>query len=505
MSKKISISNISKNNNSKSRQLNKELFESRLQLNLFKKTSYIPFSITVNKSLEKTENMSINSKDLSMKKFFKIPKRNIYINNNKKKLADLSNDNIQKFNPDKIKLSKFSNKKLDITNPIYQNNTKTANNSLINKRVTTSNFINNNYSTIRTYVDKNQIKKNEIKIQRKKNDINKKEKNCISKSKNIDSNNNYKRNGLLLLNLNISNFQNRLMKNYNNSGIINNTFNNNYNYNNKSRNIFLEKNLNIKSKDYFNKKLSQKFTLNKNKKNDLSLNDIKDKSFNNINQFSKNKFSSIKTLNKQLQFLSINKNNQNSKTIYLRNNNEIKNKKNKNSLQVNNVNINNYINCNINYINNLNNDKKIKKESNINSTIFSYNYNDNYKTNKLFFQKNSIDYYKFSKNKTNLDKIELNFEKSKNEQNNIMDINKSEDNISDSMFKNDIQEKSQNDFEDSKEDSGLLSFDKIEDLIVYNNMKDINKKDSYLFFKDDRKNFYFEYKKILSKNFFDSC
>ena len=148
MSKKISISNISKNNNSKSRQLNKELFESRLQLNLFKKTSYIPFSITVNKSLEKTENMSINSKDLSMKKFFKIPKRNIYINNNKKKLADLSNDNIQKFNPDKIKLSKFSNKKLDITNPIYQNNTKTANNSLINKRVTTSNFINNIYKML---------------------------------------------------------------------------------------------------------------------------------------------------------------------------------------------------------------------------------------------------------------------------------------------------------------------------------------------------------------------
>ena len=69
------------------------------------------------------------------------------------------------------------------------------------------------------------------------------------------------------------------------------------------------------------------------------------------------------------------------------------------------------------------------------------------------------------------------------------------------MFENDIQEISKNDIEDSKEDSGLLSFDKIEDLIVYNNMKDINKKDDYLFFKEDRKIFNNKYAKVLSKYF----
>jgi hypothetical protein len=70
MSKTISISNISKDNNIKSRQLNKELFESRLQLNSLKKTPFIPLSITVNKTIEKTANSSINSKDLSFKKIY---------------------------------------------------------------------------------------------------------------------------------------------------------------------------------------------------------------------------------------------------------------------------------------------------------------------------------------------------------------------------------------------------------------------------------------------------
>ena len=106
MSKAISISNIVKDKNVKSRQLNKELFESRLQLNSLKKTPFIPFAITVNKTMEKTANSSINSKDLSFKKFTKIQKRNR--NNNKNRLTDLSNDNIAKFNHN---LRKYSNKK----------------------------------------------------------------------------------------------------------------------------------------------------------------------------------------------------------------------------------------------------------------------------------------------------------------------------------------------------------------------------------------------------------
>ena len=129
MSKTISISNISKDNNIKSRQLNKELFESRLQLNSLKKTPFIPLSITVNKTIEKTANSSINSKDLSLKKFTKIPKRNA--NNNKNRLTDLSNDNITKFN---LNLRKYSNKKKEITTSLYSKNPKTTNNSIIKNK-----------------------------------------------------------------------------------------------------------------------------------------------------------------------------------------------------------------------------------------------------------------------------------------------------------------------------------------------------------------------------------
>ena len=165
MSKTISISNIGKDNNVKSRQLNKELFESRLQLNSLKKSPFIPFSITMNKTIKKTANSSINSKDLSLKKFNKIHKRNI--DNNKNRLTNLSNDNNKKFN---LNLRKYSNKK-KISQIHYIS--KTTNNTIINKTPTISNFINNNYSTIKTYGDKTQIKKNEIKIKKKNNDKNK--------------------------------------------------------------------------------------------------------------------------------------------------------------------------------------------------------------------------------------------------------------------------------------------------------------------------------------------
>ena len=488
MSKTISISNISKDNNIKSRQLNKELFESRLQLNSLKKTPFIPLSITVNKTIEKTANSSINSKDLSLKKFTKIPKRNA--NNNKNRLTDLSNDNITKFN---LNLRKYSNKKKEITTSLYSKNPKTTNNSIINKRLTTSNFINNNYSsTIKTYGDKNSIKKNEIKIQKKNNDKSKAIKWSIIKGNNIDSNNDYKRNGLLSLNLNTSSFKNRLMKNYNKSGIIESTINNNYN----SRNIFLGKNLDKNTKDTLNKKISQKNSINKNKKKNLNLNFFKEKLLKNSIQLSKSKLVFLDSYKKHLQFQSLYNTNKNNKTIYIRNNNnDVKNKSKKSNFQVNNFNINNYINCNISYVNNLNKDNKFKNSRTINNMNLTYN---NEAANKYFYKKNMD---KYAKNKKNFEKINIKFEKKTCDKNKESINKRFGDDNSDSMFENDIQEISKNDFEDSKEDSGLLSFDKIEDLIVYNNMKDINKKDNYLFFKDDRKTFNYKYTKIIWKKF----
>jgi hypothetical protein len=130
-----------------------------------------------------------------------------------------------------------------------------------------------------------------------------------------------------------------------------------------------------------------------------------------------------------------------------------------------------------------------------------YNMNltyNNEAANKYFYKKNMD---KYAKNKKNFEKINIKFEKKTNDKNKESINKKFGDDNSDSMFENDIQEISKNDFEDSKEDSGLLSFDKIEDLIVYNNMKDINKKDNYLFFKDDRKTFNYKYTKIIWKKF----
>ena len=129
---------------------------------------------------------------------------------------------------------------------------------------------------------------------------------------NIDSNNNYKRSGLLSLNLNTSSFKNRLMKNYNKSGIIESTIINNYN----SRNIFFEKNLNKNTKDTLNKKISQKNSVNKNKKKDLNLNFFKEKLLKNITQFFKSKLVFLDSYKKHLQFQSLyNNTNKNNKTI----------------------------------------------------------------------------------------------------------------------------------------------------------------------------------------------
>ena len=129
---------------------------------------------------------------------------------------------------------------------------------------------------------------------------------------NIDSNNNYKRSGLLSLNLNTSSFKNKLMKNNNKSGIIESTIINNYN----SRNIFFEKNLNKNTKDTLNKKISQKNSVNKNKKKDLNLNFFKEKLLKNITQFFKSKLVFLDSYKKHLQFQSLyNNTNKNNKTI----------------------------------------------------------------------------------------------------------------------------------------------------------------------------------------------
>ena len=152
MSKIVSISSYGKDFISRSRQINKELFKARLQLNLNKKTFNIPLSITVNKTLEKSSNLTNNSKDLSNKQYFPIQKK---LNNiDKPKLRKISNENTElKINLTKLKMNRLEKKNSS------NNNYKTENNSLINKKKYNSNFI-NNFPTLRNNLYMNALKKN---------------------------------------------------------------------------------------------------------------------------------------------------------------------------------------------------------------------------------------------------------------------------------------------------------------------------------------------------------
>ena len=506
MSKTISISNLEMDNYSKSRQINKELFESRLQLNSFKKTYNAPFSIKVNRSLEKT-NLSISSKskDLSFQKYFKIPKKTI--NNDRKRLNDLEKNKVRL----NLNLRKLSNKRIELTHSLYIN-PKTANNSIINKRIINPNFINNNYSTVRNCADKNQFKRKEIKIQKKNiKDMNK------TIIKDILKVNNNKRDGVLSLNVFKSTFKDKIFKHYNKSGIIRTTYNN-YNNKNKSRNILLYNNIKKNSKEVFKKKTMQKNIINKNKQHEISLNFHKDNTLNNFVQYiNKKKYIFLNRNNKTLQTQSYNTN-KIDKISFIKNNVALKNNKNKiynfkntnNNLQVNNVNINNYISCNISYINNLNNEKKINKNKNNNNSR---------NNNKIAPLKESANNFIYNNSNIIINNYKNNNINSKSKNSNILNEEKNNDNnlkkrakeliineknnYSDSIFETEKKDKSKNDIDDSKQDSGLLSFDKIEDLIVYYNMQDIKKNENFLFFKNDRKNFYYKYLNILNNNFFD--
>ena len=491
MSKTISITSLG-NPISRTRQINKELFEARLQLNLSKKIDYIPFSIKVNKSTEKSINLSCAPKNFSFQKYFKIPKNNL--NSNKKKFNDLSNDNI-KLN---LNLSKFSNRKKEISNSLYTN-------SLVNSRLNNSNFINTNYSTIGYNLNKNKFKKKEIRIKKKYIDINKAIKKDLSKD---NKNNTSKRVDTLSLNLNISSFKNKFMKNMNKSGIIKATINkynnNNFNNKNKSRNIFIESKLN--SKENLKKKSFKNNNLNKNKRNDLTLKIHKENSINTFGKYSKKKFLLLLNKNNKYLYQSYNTYHPEDKIIFIQKhdtfkdntkiNNNKKNLNNNTNLQVNNVNINNYISCNISYVNNLN-DKKTKNniKNNNNNELLLPKFEK--KSNKGFYNNNTFNNTKFE-NSLNLLSKEKDIKIVKDETN-VLIMGK-EDYKFDSMFETEKDKKSQID-DESKEDSGLLSFDKIEDLIIYNNMDNINKSDDFLFFKGDREAFYKKYRKFLNKKF----
>ena len=237
--------------------------------------------------------------------------------------------------------------------------------------------------------------------------------------------------------------------------------------------------------------------LSKNKKKRKTFYYSKDNSIINFGKNSKYKFS-LNNNNKYIyqSFNTYDKlifpqkretfNNNNAKT------NTNKNYFNRNAnMQVNNLNINNYINCNIKYINNHINNKKIKKQ--IGSTNEILISKEKTKTNKENYNEKNLTI----QDNNNL-KAEKNINLLKEKNNNYYNNKKDEE--YDSIFETEKKVKSKFD-DESNEESGLLSFDKIEDLIIYDNMKNIRRNDNFLFYKNDRETFNHKYRKFLNKKF----
>ena len=255
-------------------------------------------------------------------------------------------------------------------------------------------------------------------------------------------------------------------------------------------------------------------------KTEISLNNKNDKSLNNINKKNRreNLFINYNNKNKNLEYKTYNNINlnKNNKSLLIKKKDEPKRNKNllfnnKNNLHVDNLNINNYINCNINYINN---NKKINKNinsinnnntvKNKNKEILPKEENNNILSKNIQISNyNSRDFlgnkYIFDDSNLLIDGINYN-----NKHNKEL-IMKERDNNNDSIFETTMKDNYKNDnFENSHEESGLLSFDKIEDIIIYYKMDNIKKDDNFLFLKDDRNIFKNKYRKFLNTKFFDS-
>ena len=101
-----------------------------------------------------------------------------------------------------------------------------------------------------------------------------------------------------------------------------------------------------------------------------------------------------------------------------------------------------------------------------------------------------------NKNEKYIDKKELS--KEDNHNNNNGTSTKTNDEFFSEKKEDKINESSK------EEDSGILSMNEIEDIIIYNDMKDINKDDDYLFKLYDHENFIKNYKTIITNLFFDN-
>ena len=186
--------------------------------------------------------------------------------------------------------------------------------------------------------------------------------------------------------------------------------------------------------------------------------------------------------------------------------------------------VNLYYNTNINNSSILNNKKKKSERStkmnNINKLILKpkknkvYNnkFNENNIINKIRKKNDSINKLHINQSTHNKTAKEINpifYNHYLNDNNKYID--KKEEivddfNIKSTKTNDDIfSEENERKIEETsiEEESGILSMNEIEDIIVYNNMKDINKEDDYLFEKNDYDNYLSENQEKIYSLFFD--
>ena len=517
---------------------NKRLFESRLQM----KTN----SNSINKiSLEKKSNNNINASFLNNTQ----PYTRVIFNKNRKNQSTLENSFFNNNNNNfsinkkiiKIRKNRNRNKKIslnvnashdkssilikDITffhlkNSFNENDRRNKTILNINKKMTQQNSINKSMGRKNKNHKLDSISLNSKKIRKNNEDTNslsstKKKMNLNIENKNNSNNNNK----LIFKDKYISKFKlkSRQVKKRNGSSLKKNSHHQNSLLIHKIKKIRLNKKPDLNSAIMTNNNSILGQNLNQKGRNKNGL----DISIGKLGHTQRNLFAD-----------------KNIKKLYKNTFGETKYKNNKLS---NNNSTLKQVNHTINYDNNkikANKNKKAFNNSNINSSNISNKFLLKNKEKKMGRNyKNNINkkftFNKFNKKGESLELKALNISKRNNANKKLKELDKNNEKNNQSILKSKnekIKDKKEEIKEDNnngtstktndeffsekkddkinessiEEDSGILSMNEIEDIIIYNDMKDIDKDDNYLFKLDDRDNFIKDYKKIITNLFFDN-
>ena len=517
---------------------NKRLFESRLQM----KTN----SNSINKiSLEKKSNNNINASFLNNTQ----PYTRVIFNKNRKNQSTLENSFFNNINNNfsinkkiiKIRKNRNRNKKIslnvnashdkssilikDITffhlkNSFNENDRRNKTILNINKKMTQQNSINKSMGRKNKNHKLDSISLNSKKIRKNNEDTNslsstKKKMNLNIENKNNSNNNNK----LIFKDKYISKFKlkSRQVKKRNGSSLKKNSHHQNSLLIHKIKKIRLNKKPDLNSAIMTNNNSILGQNLNQKGRNKNGL----DISIGKLGHTQRNLFAD-----------------KNIKKLYKNTFGETKYKNNKLS---NNNSTLKQVNHTINYDNNkikANKNKKAFNNSNINSSNISNKFMLKNKEKKMGRNyKNNINkkftFNKFNKKGESLEFKALNISKRNNANKKLKELDKNNEKNNQSILKSKnekIKDKKEEIKEDNnngtstktndeffsekkddkinessiEEDSGILSMNEIEDIIIYNDMKDIDKDDNYLFKLDDRDNFIKDYKKIITNLFFDN-